>query len=64
MPLSSELTFFAFCRTMVLVVNLSSSLCFNGPTAPSLNWLMKRFNGLAPLLPGGPVLRGNLGVFP
>lgn len=43
-----------FCGKMAAQ---SPSLCCNGPTAPSLNWLMKRFNGLAALLPGGPVLR-------
>lgn len=46
------------------MVDLSLSLCCNSPTALSLNWLMKRFNGLAPLLPGGPVLLSYLGAFP
>lgn len=55
MLFSTELiTFIAFSGKMVLVVDLSSSLYYNGPTAPSLNWPMKRFNDLAPpSLPGG-----------
>lgn len=34
------------------------------PLRRLLNWLMRRFNGLAPLLPGGPVLPAYVGAFP